>query len=75
MERTTYPAATAKPSGRTRATIIWCDLRQELDRIREYIEQNPVNAGLVVDDREYPWSSATSRLKGGCGQDWPPHIL
>jgi len=47
----------------------------ELDRIREYIEQNPVNAVLVVAAREYPWSSATGRLKGGCGQDWPPHIL
>ena len=44
------------------------------DRIRDYIEQNPVNSGLVVDAREYPWSSAASRLKGGCGQDWPPHI-
>jgi hypothetical protein len=28
---------------------------------------NPVTAGLIVDP--------TSRLKGGCGQDWPPHIL
>ena len=47
----------------------------EFDRSREYIEQNPVSAGLVVDAEEYPWSSATSRLKGGCGQNWPPHIL
>jgi hypothetical protein len=22
-----------------------------------------------------PWSSAAGRLKGGCSQDWPPHIL
>ena len=21
-----------------------------------------------------PLSSGSSRLKGGCGQDWPPHI-
>jgi len=28
---------------------------------------------MAVDAREYPWSSATGRLKGGCGQDWPPH--
>jgi hypothetical protein len=39
----------------------------EFDRIRAYIEENPVTAGLVVDAQEYPWSSAASRLKGGCG--------
>jgi len=48
---------------------------EEFDRIRVYIEQNPVAAGLVFDAEEYAWSSAASRLKGGCGQDWPPHIL
>jgi REP element-mobilizing transposase RayT len=47
----------------------------EFDRIRNYIEQNPVTAGLVADSQQYPWSSAASRLKGGCGQDCPPHIL
>jgi REP element-mobilizing transposase RayT len=47
----------------------------EFDRIRVYIEQNPVAAGLVVDAEEYQWSSAAGRLKGGCGQDWPPHVL
>ena len=45
----------------------------EFDRIRAYIEQNPVSAGLVADAQQYPWSSA-SRLKAGCGHDWPPHI-
>jgi len=39
------------------------------------IEENPVSAGLVVESQQYPWSSAASRLKGGCGQDWPPHRL
>jgi putative transposase len=47
----------------------------EFDRIRLYIEQNPVTAGLVGGPWEYPWSSATSRLKPGCGQDWPPHKI
>ena len=28
------------------------------DRIKKYIELNPVRAGLVVDASEYPWSSA-----------------
>ncbi len=48
----------------------------EFDRIRNYIEQNPVKAGLVVASEEFRWSSAygRSRLKGGCGQDWPPHF-
>jgi putative transposase len=27
-------------------------------RIKRYIEQNPVNAGLVNDSAEWPWSSA-----------------
>jgi len=31
----------------------------EFDRVRAYIEQNPVSAGLVVDAEDYPWSSAT----------------
>ena len=47
----------------------------EFDRIRCYIENNPVAAGLVAETQEHPWSSAAGRLKGGCGQDWPPHIL
>jgi putative transposase len=47
----------------------------EFDRIRSYIEENPVRGGLVSEAGEHPWSSAASRLKGGCGHDWPPHIL
>jgi REP element-mobilizing transposase RayT len=47
----------------------------QFDRIRSYIEDNLVKAGLVREAQQHPWSSATSRLKGGCGQDWPPHIL
>jgi len=46
---------------------------EEFDRIAAYIEENPVTAGLVTEAQQYPWSSATSRLKVGCGQDWPPH--
>jgi REP element-mobilizing transposase RayT len=30
----------------------------ELDRIRSYIETNPVHAGLVLDAAQYRWSSA-----------------
>ena len=47
----------------------------EFERVRSYIEENPVKAALVSEAEQYPWSSAASRLKGGCGQDCPPHIL
>jgi|SRR5580658_3451862 REP element-mobilizing transposase RayT len=30
----------------------------EFDRIRSYIEQNPVKAGLAAAPEEFPWSSA-----------------
>ena len=30
----------------------------EFDRIRSYIESNPIRAGLVKDATQYPWSSA-----------------
>jgi putative transposase len=41
----------------------------QFERIRSYIEDNPVSAGLVTEAQQYPWSSATGRLKGGRGQD------
>ncbi|HWZ32460.1 MAG TPA: transposase [Bryobacteraceae bacterium] len=31
----------------------------EFERIRKYIEWNPVRAGLVKTPEEYPWSSAS----------------
>ena len=33
----------------------------ELDRVRSYIEQNPVRAGLAAAAEEYKWSSAYAR--------------
>jgi len=41
----------------------------EFDRIRYYIEQNPVTAGLVIDAHDYPCSSVTTGLEGGWGQE------
>lgn len=32
--------------------------QDEFERIRRYIEQNPVRAGLVADAADYRWSSA-----------------
>jgi hypothetical protein len=43
--------------------------------VRSAAEENTVTAGLATEAQKYLWSSATSRLTGGCGQDWPPHIL
>ena len=36
----------------------WVRNQQEFDRIRVYIECNPVNAGLVRTADAFPWSSA-----------------
>ena len=36
----------------------WVRNRTEFDKIRAYIENNPVKAGLVQNPRDYPWSSA-----------------
>jgi hypothetical protein len=58
------------PSKSLRATAA-----AEFDRIWSYIEENPVSAGLVSEADRHPWSSAASRLKGGCGQDCPPQSL
>jgi hypothetical protein len=35
----------------------WCGMG-ELEKIRNYIEANPVRAGLVTEASEYRWSSA-----------------
>jgi REP element-mobilizing transposase RayT len=35
----------------------------ELQRIVRYVEHNPVTAGLVSCEYEWPWSSATKQAK------------
>jgi putative transposase len=45
----------------------------EFQRIRHYIEQNPVRAGLVASPEEYPWSSAGRRLEIGAQLTKLPH--
>ena len=37
----------------------WVRDSAELERIRHYIEENPVRASLVQRPQDYPWSSAT----------------
>lgn len=36
----------------------------EFERIRRYIEENPVRAGLVREPAEFPWSSAREAARG-----------
>ena len=36
---------------------------REAGRIRRYIEDNPVKAGLVARAEDYPWSSASPKWK------------
>ena len=37
----------------------WIRNASEWNRIRDYIEQNPVSAGLVSNAKDWPWSSAS----------------
>jgi putative transposase len=37
----------------------WVRNQVEFDKIRAYIEENPVKAGLVRTPRDFPWSSAS----------------
>ena len=47
----------------------------EFERIRSYIEENPVRAGLVTDASEFQWSSAGWAGQGaGRGPGGPPHM-
>jgi len=41
----------------------WVRSDEEFERIRRYIELNPVKAGLALAPEEYPWSSAGAGLK------------
>src|SRR5712692_395759 len=41
----------------------WVRSGEEMDRIRSYIEKNPVRAGLVKRPEDWPWSSAGTRRK------------
>ena len=36
----------------------WVRTSKEFDRIRTYIEHNPVSAGLTTQPQDWPWSSA-----------------
>jgi REP element-mobilizing transposase RayT len=44
----------------------WIRNGQELERVRLYIEANPVAAGLVESPEDWPWSSASKTATPGC---------
>lgn len=48
---------------------------EEFDRIRRYIENNPVRAGLVRTPEEFEWSSAKACLKQAAGSIARPTII
>jgi REP element-mobilizing transposase RayT len=50
----------------------WIRCSQELDELIEYVEANPVKAGLVQVASQWPWSSARARRT--TKTDRPPHI-
>jgi REP element-mobilizing transposase RayT len=49
---------TGQPFCQSESFDHWIRDRQELKRVRSYIEQNPVRAGLVAHQEQYRWSSA-----------------
>ena len=48
--------------------------QHEFDRIRIYIEDNPVRAGLVSEPSEYRWSSARDHQEVACGPQVRPTL-
>jgi putative transposase len=53
----------------------WARDEEELYRIIEYIEMNPVRAGLSARPEDWPWSSARFRTHWKAGQDIPPELV
>ncbi|MCX6636806.1 MAG: hypothetical protein NT090_17245 [Acidobacteria bacterium] len=57
-EANRLPARPGQPFWQAESFDRWVRNAQELERIRIYIENNPVSAGLVAQPEEYRWSSA-----------------
>ncbi len=48
----------------------WARDESEFLRILEYIENNPVKAGLCARAEQWPWSSASYRANWAAGKPW-----
>ena len=46
----------------------WIRSPRELADVIRYVEGNPVNAGLVSTEEQWPWSSARFRVDDAVGQ-------
>lgn len=51
---------TDKPFWQNESFDHWIRNPAEFERVRQYIEKNPVSAGLVAKPKDWPWSSASS---------------
>lgn len=56
---------TGEPFWQSESFDHWIRDEQEFKRVQNYVEQNPVRAGLVAQPEQYRWSSAYARLKAG----------
>jgi REP element-mobilizing transposase RayT len=56
---------TGEPFWQGKSYDHWVRNELEFERIRRYIEENPVRAGLVARAEDYPWSSAHSGANAG----------
>jgi len=48
--------------------------RDEFERIRHYVLQNPVRAGVVSEPEEFPWSSGSATWTSRAGVDACPTL-
>ena len=51
---------TGEPFWQAESYDHWVRDEEQYKRITKYIENNPVNAGLVERPEDYPWSSAAN---------------
>jgi putative transposase len=49
---------TGEPFWQAESYDRWIRNQQEFERVRKYVEENPVRAGLVANPEQYRWSSA-----------------
>ena len=59
--------------GRFRSCVV--DSEEYLFRCHQYIEMNPVRAGMVANPREYSWSSYRANAEGEQSKLVTPHSL
>jgi REP element-mobilizing transposase RayT len=58
---------TGQPFWQAESYDHWVRDEREAERIKAYIENNPVRAGLVANAGDYPWSSATRKAETNLG--------